>query len=165
VKEEHRFGSSSPLSLGVEEELRTLRRGARGGGVELLGSGIHPGPEGKAALVSKPRYAIVKDDFASLLDTPTSGLHVHVGMPDPETAIRVANALRYHLPLLQALAANSPIRGGEDTGLASARAAVTRTYPRFEMPRAFGSFDEFRRVADQLILAAGVADFERTRVD
>jgi len=213
VSDEHRFGSSQPLSLGVEEELllvderhhlapraeqlakrlagehpgrvstevfaaqlelktgicagpaealaelAELRRAAPGDGVWPLGSGLHPGPEGKAVLVSRPRYRLVKDDFASLLDVPTSGLHVHVGMPDPETAIRVANALRYHLPLLQALAANSPFRDGEDTGLASARAAVTRTYPRFEVPRSFRDFEEFRRVADQLILAAGVDDY------
>lgn len=140
-------------------ELAKLRRAAAVDGVELLGSGIHPGREGKAALVAKPRYRAVKDDFASLLDVPTSALHVHVGMPDPETAIRVANALRYHLPLLQALAANSPFRAGEDTGLASARAAVTRAYPRFEVPRSFRDFEEFGRVADQLILAAGVEDY------
>jgi carboxylate-amine ligase len=212
VKEEHRFGSSAPLSLGVEEELllvgadRHLRplaeslverlepehpgrvstevfaaqlelktgicagpdealaqltelRRAAGGEIDLLGSGLHPGAEGKAELIAKPRYEVVRDDFASLLDTPTSGLHVHVGMPDPETAIRVANALRRHLPMLEALAANSPFRDGEDTGLASGRAAVTRTYPRFEVPREFRDFEEFLAVADQLIFAAGVEDY------
>jgi carboxylate-amine ligase len=80
-------------------------------------------------------------------------------MPDPETAVQVANALRYHLPLLQALTANSPFREGEDTGLASARAAVVKSYPRFEMPRAFRDYEDFRRVADQLIQAAGVSDY------
>ena len=47
--------------------------------------------------------------------TPVGGLHIHVGMPDPETAIRAFNGLRRHLPLLQALAANSPFRHGRDT--------------------------------------------------
>ena len=40
--------------------------------------------------------------------TPTAALHVHVGMPDPDTAIAVYNRMRAHLPLLQALAAHSP---------------------------------------------------------
>ena len=57
---------------------------------------------------------------------PVGGLHIHVGMPDPETAIRVFNGLRRHLPLLQALAANSPFRHGHDTGLASAREVTVR---------------------------------------
>jgi carboxylate-amine ligase len=141
------------------EELARLRRSINADGVNLLGSGLHPDDDGEAQLVAKPRYSIVKEDLASLLSTPPSGLHVHVGMPDPETAIRVANALRYHLPLLQALTANSPFREGADSGLASARAAVVRSYPRFEMPREFRDFEEFRTVADQLIVAAGVPDY------
>ena len=44
-------------------------------------------------------------------------------MPDADTAIRVFNGLRRHLPLLEALSANSPYRHGRDTGLASARAS------------------------------------------
>jgi carboxylate-amine ligase len=141
------------------EELARLRRAACGAGVQIVGSGLHPDDHGQADLVAKPRYDVVKEDLAGLLSTPPSGLHVHVGMPDPETAIKVANALRCHLPLLQALTANSPFREGADSGLASARAAVVRSYPRFEMPRAFRDYDEFLRVADQLIVAAGVADY------
>jgi carboxylate-amine ligase len=211
---DHHFGASSPLSLGVEEELllvderhrlsavaerliaelgpefrsrvsteifatqielktgvcddagqalaelTRLRRQVRAAGVEMLGSGLHPDDEGRGGeLIAKPRYDVVKEDLASLLNTPPSGLHVHVGMPDPETAIRVANAMRLHLPLLQALTANSPFRDGADSGLASARTAVVRSYPRFEIPRSFHDYEEFVRVADQLIAAAGVADY------
>ncbi len=75
--------------------------------------------------------------------TPTCALHVHVGMPDAEAAIRAFNWLRGHLPLLQALAANSPFWYGRDSGLASARAHVFRALPRSEIPPAFASFDEF----------------------
>jgi carboxylate-amine ligase len=141
------------------EELTRLRDGVRATGARLIGSGLHPDDEGEADLVSKPRYDVVRDDLASLLNTPPAGLHVHVGMPDPETAIRVANRMRLHLPLLQALSANSPFREGADSGLASARTAVVRSYPRFEIPRAFADYDEFLRVADQLIAAAGVDDY------
>ena len=51
-------------------------------------------------------------------------------MPDAETAIRAFNELRRDLPLLQALAANSPFRHGRDTGLASAREVTIRGWPR-----------------------------------
>ncbi len=210
---DHRFGSSPPLSLGVEEELllvdeelqlvavaevtierlapaaresvstelfanqielktgicdgadgalaelEAARRAVRAAGARLMGSGLHPAHAGDSELVDKPRYEVVQEDLAGLLDTPPCGLHVHVGMPDPETAVAVANALRQHLPLLQALTANSPFRAGADAGMASARAAVVRAYPRFEMPREFADFEEFVRVADQLVLAAGVEDY------
>jgi carboxylate-amine ligase len=142
------------------EELRLLREAVRGAGARLIGSGLYPDADPAAdVLVEKPRYDVVREDLASLLHTPPAGLHVHVGMPDPETAIGVANAMRLHLPLLQALSANSPFREGEDSGLASARTAVVRSYPRFEVPRAFADYEDFLRVADQLIAAAGVADY------
>jgi glutamate---cysteine ligase / carboxylate-amine ligase len=102
---------------------------------------------------------VVKSDLAGILNATPAGLHVHVGMPDPETAIRVANAMRLRLPLLAALTANSPFREGFDTGLASARIATLRSYPRFEIPRSFADYDEFLAVADQLIAAAGVDDY------
>jgi glutamate---cysteine ligase / carboxylate-amine ligase len=140
-------------------ELGDLRVAVRATGVGLLGAGIHPDDGGQADLVQKPRYDVVKEDLASLLSTPPSGLHVHVGMPDPETAVRVANAMRRRLPMLAALAANSPFRDGADTGMASARAAEVRAYPRFEMPREFRDYEEFLAVADQLARAAGVDDY------
>ena len=213
ARPEHRFGSSPPLTIGVEEELllvdegcglvasgqrvldeidarlrgsvsteifatqielktgvcmdagqatrelTEVRRAIAATGARVLGSGVYPGEAGEPELIEKARYENVKKDLAGLLATPPCGLHVHVGMPDPETAVAVANALRHHLPLLAALTANSPFRDGADTGLASARAAAVRSYPRFELPRAFRDYDDFLRVADQLIAAAGVSDY------
>jgi carboxylate-amine ligase len=140
-------------------ELAEVRRAIVATGARLLGSGLYPGDSGEPALVEKARYVPVKKDLVSLLATPPCGLHVHVGMPDPETAVAVANAMRHHLPLLAALAANSPFRDGADTGLASARAAAVRSYPRFELPRAFRDYEDFLRVADQLMTAAGASDY------
>ena len=140
-------------------ELAEVRRAVAATGSRLMGSGLYPGDSGDPALVEKARYVPVKEDLVSLLATPPCGLHVHVGVPDPETAITVANAMRNHLPVLAALAANSPFRDGEDTGMASARASVVRSYPRFELPRAFRDYEDFLRVADQLIAAAGVDDY------
>jgi glutamate---cysteine ligase / carboxylate-amine ligase len=151
------------VCLGPEEALEELREGRRAireAGFCLLGSGLHPADEsGQANLVAKPRYEIVRRDLGDLLKTPPCGLHVHVGMPDPETAVRLANAFRLYLPVLQALSANSPFREGADSGHASARTQVVRSYPRFQVPRLFRDYEDFCRVADQLIAAAGVEDY------
>jgi len=141
------------------KELAEVRRAVAATGARLMGSGTYPGEAGEPQLVEKARYETVKKDLAGLLATPPCALHVHVGMPDPETAVAVANAMRHHLPLLAALTGNSPFRDGADTGLASARAAAVRSYPRFELPRAFRDYEDFQRVADQLIAAAGVEDY------
>ncbi|MET0304936.1 MAG: YbdK family carboxylate-amine ligase [Solirubrobacterales bacterium] len=144
----------------VLRQLRETRRAIREAGYELLGSGLHPAaPSGKAKLVSKPRYEVVRQDFGDLLSTPPCGLHVHVGIPDAETAVHLANSFRVYLPVLQALTANSPFREGVDSGNASSRASVVRGYPRFQLPRQFRDYEDFCRVADQLIAAAGVDDY------
>lgn len=151
------------ICFGVDEalaQLRETRRSIGAAGFALMGSGLHPADRStEAQLIAKPRYAIVRQDLGSLLVTPPCGLHVHVGVPDPETAVRIANAFRLYLPLLQALSANSPFRAGADSGHASARTSVVRAYPRFEVPRQFRDYEDFCTVADQLIAAAGVDDY------
>lgn len=142
------------------EQLRELRLAVREEGFELLACGLYPMAAAReAVLVAKPRYEIVREDLGSLLRTPPCGLHVHVGMPDPETAIKVANAFRLYLPVLQALSANSPFQEGVDSGHASARTQVVRSYPRFQVPRGFRDYEDFLEVADQLTTAAGVDDY------
>jgi carboxylate-amine ligase len=160
------FATQIELKTGVcldavqaAKELAEVRQAVAATGARLMGSGTYPGEAGEPQLVEKARYETVKKDLAGLLATPPCALHVHVGMPDAETAVAVANAMRHHLPLLAALTANSPYRDGTDTGLASARAAAVRSYPRFELPRAFRDYEDFLRVADQLIAAAGVSDY------
>ena len=44
------------------------------------------------------------------------GIHVHVGVDDPDKAIHVANGMRVHLPVLLALSANSPFWRADATG-------------------------------------------------
>jgi carboxylate-amine ligase len=89
---------------------------------------------------------------------PTFALHVHVGLPDPEIAIRVVNRLRVHLPLLLALSANSPFWQGRDTGLASARTPLFQAFPRVGIPRAFVDYEDWASVLDLLIRTGTMPD-------
>ncbi len=91
--------------------------------------------------------------------TPTAALHVHVGMPDPETAIDVCNRMRAHLPLLQALAAHSPFWHGQDSGLASARAVVFRGFPRSTIPPAFNDWGDYEALVDWCTRTADIEDY------
>jgi glutamate---cysteine ligase / carboxylate-amine ligase len=141
-------------------QLAHRRAACLGTGIGLLGSGTHPTASDEEAQISdKERYERVHHLLGDAVATPVAGLHVHVGMPDPETAIKVFNAMRVHLPLLQGLAANSPFRNGRDTGLASARGIMIRSWPRSGVPRAMRDFDDFVETADLLTRAAGVDDY------
>jgi carboxylate-amine ligase len=140
--------------------LDRLRRAVVDAGAGLLGSGTHPAAaEGDAEITDKERYERIRDLLGDAVATPVGGLHIHVGMPDPETAIRAFNGLRRHLPLLQALAANSPFRHGRDTGLASAREVTIRGWPRSGVPRAMRDFEDFCATAALLARAADVPDY------
>ena len=103
-----------------------------------MASGLHPtGRSGDAALVPTARYERVAGEMRGILRrTPESALHVHVGMPDGESAVRAFNALRRQVPLLLGLSANSPWWFGVDSGLASARHALVRAYPGRGIPEA-----------------------------
>ena len=140
--------------------LSAMRDAVRATGAGLLGAGTHPGAlEGSAEITDQDRYERIRHLLGDAAVTPVAGLHVHVGMPDAETAIRTFNGLRERLPLLQALAANSPFRHGRDTGLASAREVTLRSWPRSGVPRALRDFAEFEELADLLCRAAGVEDY------
>ena len=107
---------------------------------------------GTSCTIPSERYRLIGEEMRGLLArTPTCALHVHVGMPDAEAAIRAFNGLRAHLPLLQALAANSPFWYGRDSGLASARAHVFRALPPSEIPPEFASFDEYAERVEALV--------------
>ncbi len=137
-----------------------LRRAVLATGAGLLGSGTHPSAiEGEAEITDKKRYERIRDLLGDAVATPVGGLHIHIGMPDEETAIRAFNGLRRHLPLLEALAANSPFRHGRDTGLASAREVTVRGWPRSGVPRAMRDFADFEAATELLARAADVPDY------
>lgn len=71
------------------------------------------------------RYAYVLGDLRQVV----CGCHVHIGMPDRARALALANHMRPWLPVLQALAANSPFDRGADSGYASWRWVEHAVWP------------------------------------
>jgi carboxylate-amine ligase len=141
-------------------ELAELRRAVLATGVGLIASGTHPSAvEGDSQFTDKPRYRQIQEWLGDAGATPVCALHIHVGMPDAATAIRVFNGLRRYAPLLEALGANSPYRHGRDTGLASSRELTLRSWPRAGVPRSMVDYDDFVMVADRLTRVAEVPDY------
>ena len=141
-------------------EIDRLRAAVLSTGTGLIATGTHPSAvEGDSQFTSNERYDRIREWLGDAGATPVCAMHIHVGMPDAATAIRVFNGLRRHLPLLEALAANSPFRHGRDTGLASARGLTLRSWPRSGVPRAFADFDDFTRYAQRLSDVAETPDY------
>jgi len=129
-------------------------------GLSVAAAGTHPLAVGEETSVSSaPRYRLLGDSLRSLARRePTMALHVHVGVPDPEDAIRVLNGLRSSVPILIALSANSPYLRGSDGGFDSMRTVLFQAFPRTGAPRAFDSYADYVGAIDPVIRARAVDD-------
>ncbi|MGB8342051.1 MAG: carboxylate-amine ligase [Chthoniobacterales bacterium] len=123
------------------------------GGLKIASAGTHPFSHWfDQAITEGERYAtIVKDMQQIARANLIFGLHVHVGIPDRNTAIHVMNQARYFLPHLYALSTNSPFWVGRNTGLKGYRLKVFERFPRTGMPDAFESLSEYQDYLTLLI--------------
>jgi glutamate---cysteine ligase / carboxylate-amine ligase len=141
------------LRESMADHLRTI-------GLRAAVAGTHPFTVWQETVVTA--RARSQDVYGSMRELarrePTFALHVHVGVPDPEHAVRVANGLRAQVPLLLALSANSPFWQGRDTGLASARTPLFQAFPRVGIPRAFESYEEYVDAVDLLVRCQAVPE-------
>lgn len=153
---------NTPVCRSAEDawsSLRDLRALVAKQGGRVLAAGVHPtAPVGVPDITTSPRYDRIIDEYAGLLRTPTAALQVHVGLPDEHTAMLAYRGLRNRLPLLRALAAGSPYWHGLDSGQATARAAIIRSYPRTTMPPLLRSWDDYVARTEALMTAAEASD-------
>src|SRR6478609_4561310 len=134
--------STTPLANTAEagRQLRALRHQVRetasGRGLCIGSAGTHPFAMWEdQRIVARPRY---RDLISALRFVARQelifGMHVHVGVDDPDKAIHVANGMRVHLAVLLALSANSPFWRADATGLLSSRTPIFRAFPRVGIP-------------------------------
>src|SRR4051794_7852145 len=153
---------TSPVCASADDAIGAvwaLRRDVAGhGGVGLMGAGIHPTAAfGDVAYRAGDHYDAVARDAGGLMrQSVCCGVHVHVAMPDAETAVTAFNGMRKWVPVLQALGANSPFWHGRDSGLASARTARFHMIPRTGLPRAFRDWEDYTETMRELIRVSGI---------
>ncbi|MBQ0901751.1 glutamate--cysteine ligase [Micromonospora sp. U21] len=146
--------SSIRHSLGVLR--RALADAAERAGVRLLAIGTGPVDGPVPPVVDKPRFDRMVERFRLLVPGPgNNGMHVHVGVPDPETGVQVLNHVRPWLPMLHAVTTNSPFARNEDTGYASWRSVEWERWPSVAPTPWLESHEHYERLIRQLI-ASGV---------
>ena len=141
------------LREGLSQTLRSL-------GVRAACAGTHPFAVWQDTVVSSgQRYEFVYGSMRELARRePTFALHVHIGIADPDDAMRLTNRMRAHLPLFLALSVNSPFWQGRDTGLASARTPLFQAFPRVGIPRRFRDYDDYVGTVDLLMCCGSMPD-------
>ena len=111
-------------------------------------------------IVARPRY---RDLISALRFVARQeiifGLHVHVGVDDPDKAIHIANGMRVHVPLLLALSANSPFWRADPTGLASTRTPIFRAFPRVGIPPRYDSWEDYERRIEFMVESGVIEDY------
>jgi glutamate---cysteine ligase / carboxylate-amine ligase len=147
------------------DDLRSLRARLRDAAAErealIVSAGTHPFSRYEHQEVTdRPRYRELIEDMGWVAERELIfGLHVHVGLGSPDTAIACLNATRTFLPELLALSANSPFWQARPTGLASTRTKVFEAFPRSGLPPAFASWEEFELLVDRGIKVGSFADY------
>jgi glutamate---cysteine ligase / carboxylate-amine ligase len=89
------------------------------------------------------------------------GMHVHVGIEDPDLRIDLMNQVVYFMPHLLALTTSSPFWQGKQSGLMSYRTSVFRAVPRTGLPGEFTSWADYQRHVAVLTGAGVIEDATR----
>ena len=147
------------------EQLRSLRRQvaqtAASKGLAIGSAGTHPFAMWEdQRIVARSRYRELVSALAFVARQELIfGVHVHVGIDDPDKAIYVANGMRVHVPLLLGLSANSPFWRADSTGLASARIPIFRAFPRTGIPPTYESWEDYERRIEFMVKARVIEDY------
>ncbi|MCK5075172.1 MAG: YbdK family carboxylate-amine ligase [Calditrichia bacterium] len=135
------------------EKIEFLKLKSERFNIEIMMNGTHPRSDWHIQKVTQSeRYLRLAERIQWLVKRFTIfGLHVHVGIADADTAIKIQNHLLYYIPHLIAMSASSPIWNGEVTGLASTRSKIFEALPNAGMPPYLKNWKEFEILANQLL--------------
>lgn len=148
----------------AERELKRLRKHAcevaTGKGLAIGSAGTHPyALWEEQRIVARPRYRELVEALRFVARQELIfGMHVHIGIDDPDKAIHVANGMRVHVPVLMALSANSPFWRADATGLQSSRMPVFRQFPRVGIPPWYKDFADYERRMNFMIESGVMED-------
>ncbi len=129
-------------------------------GYGIAAAGLHPTARWRELEhAEKPRYQAQLDriQYPQHRNT-TAGVHIHVGVDDADKAVWIANELRWYLPIMLALSANSPYWNGFDTGLQSARAKIFEALPNTGMPTWFDDFEAYDAFERRMVETGSIDD-------
>jgi carboxylate-amine ligase len=148
----------------LRAELITTRAEAAGAaaraGVRILAASTHPFDSWhQQDITPAPRYEAMVDRWAGLaVQQDIVGCHVHVGVPDLDTAVAVMDRARPYLPVLLAMTGSSPFHDGVDTGHHSYRTLWWSRWPTTGPPEYLGSAERFEEVVGGLVASGVIAD-------
>jgi glutamate---cysteine ligase / carboxylate-amine ligase len=145
----------------LEDLRRRVRETAEKKGLTIASAATHPFAKWEEQeIVDRDRYHELVAALAFVVRQELLfGLHVHVGIDDPEKAIHVANGMRVHIPILLALSTNSPFWRGVPTGLMSTRTPIFKLLPRAGVPNRYEGWSDYQARIDFMVESGAVPDY------
>ncbi len=133
---------------------------AQGQGARIAAAGTHPFSSWQTQeITQQDRYQGIVQDMQDLArQMLIFGMHVHVGIEEPDQVIDTMNVLRYFTPHILALSSSSPLQEGRDTGLKSYRSALFKRFPRTGLPVDFASHSEYKNFVEVLVQTGSIPD-------
>lgn len=103
-------------------------------------------------LTDTPRYSRLLEELQLVgRQFISQGFHVHVGMADGDSAVRVWNIIQGFLPLLLAVSGSSPFFQGRDTGFMSYRTKLFELLPLAGLYSYFRDWQDLKGEVDRLV--------------
>lgn len=129
-------------------------------GMALMAASTHPFTPWKRQRPSEgERYERLDSDMqGAIRRMMICGMHVHVGLEDPELRIDVQNQIRYFLPHMLALSTSSPFWESQAMGMKSYRLSVFDGMPRTGIPEEIDSFSEYERLIEAIVMTGAIED-------
>jgi carboxylate-amine ligase len=129
-------------------------------GATILATSTHPFSSlGEIEVMARPRYQTLIERFGSIVTQfNLCGCHVHVAVPDLDTAVAIMNHARPYLPVLAALTGSSPFHEGQDTGYDSFRLPWLALWPQGGPPPYLQSGEHYLATVAQSVSMGMVED-------
>jgi len=145
----------SELAEDITAGRRNADAVARLAGARLVALATSPLPV-KTTVAPGDRYQRLMQRYGlTAVEQLTCGCHVHVEVESDEEGVAILDRIRIWLPVLQALAANSPYWNGADSGFAGYRSQAWNRWPTTGPSDIFGSAAAYHEHARQF-LGSGV---------
>jgi glutamate---cysteine ligase / carboxylate-amine ligase len=144
-----------------------LRSVASDFGLDVAAVGMAPdATDEDFELTVRGRFSRMHEEYRLLVDEQLiCGYQVHIGVSDPDLAVRLASRVTEILPTLLAISASSPFWRGRDTGYASMRTMIWQRWPT---SGAFGQLDtmeQYQKLVENLVATGVISDAKMAYFD
>ncbi len=136
----------------IKQVVKELREIGNNHSFEIVALGTHvTARRDDVEITYDKRYLKFLEEFQIVLrNFLIYGLHIHVGFPYAESAVKAFNFLREYLPVFLSVSTSSPFFEGEFTGLHSYRTKIFEQLPRAGIPDYFQNYTHFQELMNRL---------------